>query len=198
MSEFVLDARSLDILFREARSFSYWQERPVSDEQLQELYDLMKMGPTGVNSTPARFVFIKSEEAKQRLKPSLAEGNVRKCMTAPVVAVVAWDSEFYTKLESLWPHQPDARSWYEGKPEKLESVAKLNSTLQAAYLIMAARGLGLDCGPMTGFDNSVLDAEFFPDGKWRSSMLCAIGYGVREKLHPRGPRLPFDEVCKIL
>jgi 3-hydroxypropanoate dehydrogenase len=198
MSEHRLDARSLDTLFRDARSFSYWREREVNDEQLREIYDLLKMGPTGVNSTPARFVFIKTQEAKERLKPSLAEGNIHKCMSAPVVAVVAWDSEFYTKLEKLWPHQPDARSWYEGKAEKIETVAKLNGTLQAAYLIMAARSMGLDCGPMSGFDNAVLDAAFFPDGKLHSIMLCAIGYGVREKLYPRGPRLDFDEACEIV
>ncbi|MBD3670419.1 MAG: malonic semialdehyde reductase [Gammaproteobacteria bacterium] len=193
-----LDDTSLDTLFREARSYSYWQEKEVSDEQIQAIYDLLKMGPTGVNSTPARFVFIKSDEGKELLKPSLAEGNVSKAMSAPVVAVIAWDSEFYTKLERLWPHQPEAREWYEGKPEKIESVGKLNGTLQAAYLIMAARSLGLDCGPMSGFDNDVLDKALFPDGKWRSNIICAIGYGVDEKLHPRGPRLEFNEACKIL
>ena len=194
----VLDKSALDILFTEARSFSYWQEKDISDAQLKQLYDLMKMGPTAVNSCPARMVFIKSEDARQRLKPALAEGNVHKCMSAPVVAIIAWDTEFYTKLDRLFPHAADARSWYEGKPEKIESVATMNSTLQAAYLIMAARSLGLDCGPMTGFDNEALDREFFSDGRNKSSILCALGYGVKEKLHPRGVRLDFDEVCRIL
>lgn len=193
-----LDQQALDTLFTEARSFSYWQGRPVSDEQLHQLYELMKMGPTAVNSCPARMVFIKSDEAKQRLKLSLAEGNVDKCMSAPVVAIISWDSEFYTKLDRLFPHAADARSWYEGKPDKIESVGRMNSTLQTAYLIMAARSLGLDCGPMTGFDNAALDQEFFADGIWKSSILCAIGYGVREKLHPRGARLDFNQACKIL
>lgn len=198
MGEHRLDEASLDTLFREARSFSYWQDRPVSDEQVKEIYELAKMGPTAANSTPARFLFIKSQEAKERLKPSLSEGNVDKCMSAPVVAVIAWDSEFYNHLERLFPHNKEARSWFEGKPEKIESSAKMNSSLQAAYLMMAARSLGLDCGPMTGFNNAVLDEAFFPEGKWRSSILCALGYGVREKLHPRGPRLTFEEACKIL
>lgn len=193
-----LEQQALETLFTEARSFSYWQDHAVSDEQLKQLYDLLKMGPTAVNSCPARVVFIKSDEAKQRLKPSLAAGNIDKCMSAPVVAVIAWDSEFYTKLDRLFPHAKDARSWYEGNPDKIQSVASMNSTLQAAYLIMAARSLGLDCGPMTGFDNAVMDAEFFADGIYRSSILCALGYGKRDKLHPRGARLEFDEVCRIL
>jgi len=193
-----LDAQSLQTLFTEARSFSYWQQRPVSKEQLIQLYDLMKMGPTAVNSCPARMVFITSDEAKQRLKPCLAEGNIDKCMSAPVVAIIAWDSEFYTKLARLFPHATDARSWYEGKPDKIQSVGSMNSTLQTAYLIMAARSLGLDCGPMTGFDNAVLDAEFFTDGVYRSNILVALGYGVKEKLHPRGARLEFEEACSIL
>lgn len=193
-----LDKNALDTLFREARSFSYWQDKAVSNKQLTDLYELMKMGPTAVNSCPARIVFVQSQQAKLRLKPSLAAGNVDKCMSAPVVAIVAWDTEFYTKLDRLFPHAPDARSWYEGKPEKIHGVATMNSTLQAGYMIMAARSLGLDCGPMTGFDNGALDQEFFTDGKYRSSILCAIGYGVREKLHPRGPRLGFDEACRIL
>ncbi|MDH5359586.1 MAG: malonic semialdehyde reductase [Gammaproteobacteria bacterium] len=193
-----LDEKSLKTLFTEARSFSYWQQQPVSDELLKQMYDLMKMGPTAVNSCPARIVFIKTDDAKKRLKPCLAEGNIDKCMSAPVVAIIAWDSEFYTKLDRLFPHAVDARSWYEGKPDKIQGVGTMNSTLQTAYLIMAARSLGLDCGPMTGFDSSVLDAEFFADGIYRSSILVALGYGVREKLYPRGARLGFDEVCSII
>ena len=188
---------ALDILFNQARSFSYWQERPVSDELLGRLYELLKWGPTAANSTPARFLFLKSEEAKARLKPCLAEGNIAKSMSAPVVTVIGMDLEFYERLPFLFPHT-DARSWFAGKPEKILDSASLNTALQGAYLILAARSLGLDCGPMSGFDNAALDAEFFPDDKVKSLFLCALGYGDRSKLHPRGPRLEFDEVCEIL
>ncbi len=192
-----LSDAALDILFNEARSFSYWQDRPVSDEQLGQLYELLKWGPTAANSTPARILFIKSGEAKARLKPCLDAGNVEKSMSAPVVAVIAMDLEFYERLPFLFPHT-DARSWFAGKPEKILDSANLNTALQGAYLILAARSLGLDCGPMSGFDNAALDAEFFPDGKVKSLFLCALGYGDRSKLHPRGPRLAFEEVCEIL
>jgi len=192
-----LNEVALDTLFREARSFSYWQPQPVSDEQLHQLYELMKWGPTAANSTPARVVFVKSDEGKARLKPCLAEGNVDKSMSAPVVAIIAMDMEFHEQLPRLFPHT-DARSWYAGKPDKIEASARLNTALQGGYFILAARSLGLDCGPMSGFDNARLDAEFFPDGKVKSLFICALGYGVRERLHPRGPRLEFDEVCRIV
>lgn len=191
-----LSEESLDTLFRDARSFSHWQERPVEDELLHRLYDLAKWGPTAANSTPARFVFVKGAAAKERLKPCLAEGNVHKSMSAPVVAIVGIDLEFYEKLPTLFPHT-DARSWFVGKTEKIHASATLNGALQGGYLILAARSLGLDCGPMSGFDNAKLDAAFFPDGKVKSLFICAIGYGVREKLHPRGPRLAFEEACRI-
>ena len=192
-----LNDAALDILFREARSFSFWQDKPVSSAQLQQLYDLMKWGPTAANSCPARLVFVQSAAAKARLKPCLAEGNVEKSMSAPVVAIIGMDLEFHEKLPRLFPHT-DARSWYAGKPEKILASASLNGTLQGAYFMLAARSLGLDCGPMSGFDNARMDAEFFADGKVKSLFICALGYGERSKLFPRGPRLAFDEVCQVL
>jgi|GEM_PF-114726 len=192
-----LSAQALDTLFREARSFSHWQDRPVSDTQLQALYALMKWGPTAANSCPARLRFIKSEEAKARLKPCLADGNVEKSMSAPVVAVIAMDLQFHEELPRLFPHT-DARAWFAGKPEKIAASATLNTALQGAYLIMAARSIGLDCGPMSGFDNDALDAEFFPGGQVKSLFICALGYGERSRLHPRGPRMAFEEVAEIL
>ena len=188
---------ALDTLFREARSFSYWRDEPVSDEQLKAIYELTKWGPTAANACPMRLLFIRSEEGKARLKPTLSEGNVHKCLSAPVVAVVAMDMEFYEELPKLFPHT-DARSWYVGKPEAIHNAAFRNSTLQGAYFMLAARSLGLDCGPMSGFDADALNAEFFPDGRWKANFICAIGVGDRDKLHSRGPRLAFDEACSIV
>jgi 3-hydroxypropanoate dehydrogenase len=191
-----LDDAALDTLFRNARSFSYWLDKPVSDAQLHALYALMKWGPTAANCGPARLVFVKSTEAKARLAPCLSEGNVAKSMSAPVVAIVAMDMEFHEKLPRLFPHT-DARSWYAGKPEAIHNTAFRNSSLQGAYLILAARSLGLDCGPMSGFDAKKLDAAFFPGRPWQSNFICALGYGDATRLHPRGPRLDFDEACRI-
>lgn len=191
-----LDDQTLDQLFNQARSFSYWQDKPVSNEQLQEVYELLKMGPTAANSCPARLVFVTSAEAKEKLKPCLNEGNVDKSMSAPAVAIIGMDLEFYEKLPQLFPHT-DARSWFAGKEEKIKHSAMLNATLQGAYLMMAVRSLGLDAGPMSGVDNAKLDETFFPDGKVKSLFICAIGYGNRDKLHPRSPRLAFDEACRI-
>jgi 3-hydroxypropanoate dehydrogenase len=191
-----LSTAELAQLFTEARSYNSWQQEEVSDELLHQLYDLMKWGPTAANSCPARIVFVKSEEAKQRLKPCLAEGNVEKSMSAPVVAIVGMDMEFYEQLPKLFPHT-DARSWFAGKPDKIQDNAMRNSSLQGAYMMLAARSLGLDCGPMSGFDYPSLEAEFFPDGKVKANFICAIGYGSEEGLHPRGPRLAFDEACRI-
>ncbi len=196
MSKQPLTDNALDQLFREARSYNAWSCEPVSDALLKELYELMKWGPTAANSCPARMVFVKSEAAKQRLKPCLAEGNVEKSMTAPVVAIIGMDLEFYEQLPKLFPHT-DARSWYAGKPETIKENAERNSTLQGAYLILAARALGLDCGPMSGFDKAAIEAAFFPDGKVKANFICALGYGTSEKLYPRGPRLGFDEACRI-
>ena len=191
-----LDEQALETLFREARSFSYWQDKAVSDEQIKQIYDLMKMGPTAANSCPARLVFVTSAEAKARLKPCLAEGNVDKSMSAAVVAIIAMDLEFYTHLPTLFPHT-DAKSWFVGKPDKIKHSAFLNSSLQGAYLMMAIRSQGLDVGPMSGVDFEKLDAEFFPEGKTKGIFICAFGYGERDKLHARGPRLAFDEACRI-
>jgi 3-hydroxypropanoate dehydrogenase len=196
MSNTPLADDALDILFREARSFSYWQDRPVSDEQIKQIYGLMKMGPTSANSCPARLMFVKSTEAKERLKPCLDEGNVRKSMEAPVVAIIGMDMEFYEYLPRLFPHT-DARPWFVGKPEKIRINAFRNSSLQGAYLMLAARSLGLDCGPMSGFNPAMVEEIFFPGGRVKANFICAIGYGRREKLHPRQPRLEFDEACSI-
>lgn len=191
-----LDDQVLNALFNDARSFSYWQDKQVSDEQLKQLYDLMKMGPTAANSCPARLVFVKSEAAKERLKPCLNDGNIDKSMSAPAVAIIGMDMEFYEQLPKLFPHT-DARSWFAGKPEKIAHSALLNSCLQGAYLIMAIRSLGLDAGPMSGVDNNKLDETFFAGEKVKSIFICAIGYGDRSKLHPRSPRLDFAEACRI-
>lgn len=196
MASLPLSEQALDTLFREARSFNAWQDKAVSDEQLHQLYELMKWGPTSANSCPARIVFVKSEEAKARLKPCLNEGNVEKSMSAPVVAIIGMDMEFYEQLPKLFPHT-DARSWFAGNAAKIAENAMRNSTLQGAYLIMAARALGLDCGPMSGFNAARMDEAFFPGGKVKSNFICAIGYGSQEQLYPRGPRLDFDEACRI-
>lgn len=198
MSYSILPDNVLDQLFFQARSHNGWQARDVTYTQLQQIYDLMKMGPTSLNSCPARIVFIKSAEAKERLKPCLNEGNVHKSMTAPVVALLGVDLEFYNKLNKLWPHQPEAPNWYIGKPDKINEVAFRNGTLQGAYFIMAVRSLGLDAGPMSGFNFAKMDETFFPGGKVKSNFICAIGYGDDSKLYPRGPRLDFDEACTII
>jgi 3-hydroxypropanoate dehydrogenase len=192
-----LDDAGLDLLFREARTHTAWLSKPVSDEQLHAIYDLFKWGPTSANTSPARILFLTSDEAKARLLPTLAPNNVEKSKTAPVVAIIAYDVEFYEKLPQLYP-AVDARAWFVGKPDVIEATAVRNSSLQGAYFIVAARALGLDCGPMSGFDAAKLDAEFFPDGKWKSNFVCNLGYGDSEKLYPRNPRLAFDEACKIL
>ena len=193
-----LSNEALDTLFREARSHNGWQDTSVTDEQLHQIYDLMKMGPTAANACPARLLFIKSAEAKERLKPCLSEGNVEKSMSAPVVAVIGMDMEFYEQLPKLFPHT-DARSWYVGKPEEvIHTAAFRNSTLQGAYFMLAARSLGLDCGPMSGFDAEKLEAEFFPDGKIKANFICAIGHGDTSKIFARHPRLEFDEACSVL
>lgn len=193
----ILSDNALDVLFRSARTYNSWTEQAVSDVQLQALYDLLRMGPTGANCCPARFKFVSSGDAKEKLKPLLAEGNVEKTMSAPVTAIIAYDLEFYEELPKLFPHT-DAKSWYTGNSELAERTAFLNGTLQAAYLIMAARSLGLDCGPMAGFDAEGVKEAFFAGENVKVNILCNIGYGDEEGLHPRSPRLEFDEVCEIL
>ncbi len=193
----MLDNDSLDILFNKARSHNGWLDEAVSDTQIQQIYALMKFCPTAANCCPARFVFIKSNVAKQRLKPHLDEGNIDKAMSAPAVVIIAYDLEFYEKLPYLFPHT-DAKSWYVGKPEKIKSAATMNATLQGAYFILAARAVGLDCGPMGGFNNATLDQEFFSDGKTKSIFICAIGYGDTTKIFSRSPRFSFDEACRVI
>lgn len=193
----MLDDSALDLLFRKARSHNGWQDKQVSDVQLKQIYELMKWGPTSANSCPIRLVFVKSDMAKQRLKRSLQEGNVKKSMTAPVVVIFGMDMEFYEEFDFLFPHA-DAKSWYVGNKEKIKEAAFRDSSLQAAYFMLAARSIGLDCGPMSGFNNEVLDAEFFPDGKIKSNFICALGYGDTSKLHPRLARLDYERVCQLV
>lgn len=200
MADRVLDEEGRDLLFYSGRTFSYWLDREVPDSLLEELWDLTKLGPTSANGQPLRVVFVKSREAKERLRPALSEGNLAKTMAAPVTAILAYDLRFYELLPELFPHEPEAVGWFAGagNERKAETTAFRNATLQAGYFILAARALGLDCGPMSGFDNALVDREFFPDGRWRSNFLCNLGYGDRSRLHPRNPRLAFARACRIL
>ena len=192
---------ALKQIFLEARTYNDFADTPVPEETLKALYDTVRMGPTSANSSPARFLFIQTPEAKARLAPSLSEGNHDKTMKAPVTVVLAWDTEFYDKVPQLMPHNPGARDWFTA-PESTLANGKRNSVLQAAYLIIAARALGLDTGAMTGFDPDKVDAEFFandPDMKaWKSDILINLGYGTTKNLFLRLPRLDFDEAAKIL
>ncbi|MDD4911833.1 MAG: malonic semialdehyde reductase [Sideroxydans sp.] len=192
-----LDDKSLDLIFRHARSHNSWLDKPVSDDLIKQLVELMKWGPTSANSCPARLIFIKSPSAKQRLLQSVIAENQEKTCTAPVTVIVAQDQAFYEKLPELFPHT-DARSWFVGNQTLIDTTAFRNASLQGAYLIIAARALGLDAGPMSGFDNAKVDAEFFDGTSIRSNFLINLGYGDAEKLFPRGPRLTFDESAKIL
>ena len=195
--EMRLDRGSMDQLFIEARTHSRWLERPVTEALLRELYDLAKLAPTSANSQPMRLVFVRSREAKERLRPALAPQNVEKTMTAPVTAIVAHDLEFYERLPRLMPHV-DARSWFATRPaEQIERAAFQGSSMQGAYVILAARALGLDAGPIGGFDGAKVDAAFFPGGTVRSNFLVNLGYGDPAGLYPRNPRLDFDEACRI-
>jgi 3-hydroxypropanoate dehydrogenase len=187
----------LDLVFLKARTHSHWLPKPVPDELLRQAYELARMGPTSANMSPMRLLFIKSKEAKERLKPALSAGNVDKTMNAPVTAIIAYDLEFYEHLPRLFP-QADARSWFAGKPELIETSAFRNGSLQGAYFMLALRSLGLDVGPMSGFENAKVDAEFFPNSSIRSNWLCNIGYGDASKLHPRNPRFEFSEIEKII
>jgi len=189
---------ALDQLFRGARSFSYWTDEPVSDETIKAVYELARMGPTAANGSPARFVFLRSTAAKERLKPHLIETNVDKVMTSAATVIIAHDVEFYEKIPQLFPHNPGARDWYSWSAEHAELNAFRNGSLQGAYLMLAARAMGLDCGPMSGFNNQGVDEAFFAGTTWRSNFICAMGHGDRDKLHDRGPRLSFDEACQLL
>jgi 3-hydroxypropanoate dehydrogenase len=196
MSELLSEA-SLDQLFRRARTFNAWLPKEVSDAQLQQIYDLAKFGPTSANSSPMRVVFVKSKAAKAKLEPFLSDGNRAKTMEAPVTAIVATDHEFYEQLPRLFPHT-DARSWFVGNQPLIDTTAFRNATLQGAYLLLAARAFGLDCGPMSGFDNAGVDAAFFAGTSIKSNFLISIGYGdASRNLFARSPRLAFGEACTI-
>lgn len=194
----VLNDEGADLLFRAARTHSYWLPKPVEPALLQQAYELAKFGPTSANMCPMRVVFVTSKEAKEKLKPTLDPGNVEKTVAAPVTAIVGMDVRFYEELPKLFPHA-DAKSWFKDLPEPiLEYLALRNSSLQGAYFMLAARAVGLDCGPMSGFNNAAVDAAFFAGTTVKSNFLCNLGYGDATKLHPRSPRLAFDEACKIL
>jgi 3-hydroxypropanoate dehydrogenase len=188
---------AMEQVFTHARTHTVWLPEPVSDDLLRQVYELAKWGPTSANCSPARVVFVRSREAKEKLVACMAPGNVEKTRAAPVTAIIAQDMEFYEKLPELFPHA-DARSWFAGNTDLIASTAFRNSTLQGAYLIIAARALGLDCGPMSGFDNAKVDAAFFQGTSWKSNFVCNLGYGNPSALRPRNPRLDFDEACKIL
>ena len=192
-----LSEDAFDQVFRTARTYSRFTGQPVPDETLEQLYALLRWGPTAFNSQPARFVFVRSPEAKERLKACVSPGNVSKLASAPVTAIVAQDTRFYEQLPQQFPARPDAGSPYAGNAALAQATALRNSSLQGAYLIVAARMLGLDCGPMSGFDPAAVDAAFFPDGRWRSNFLVNLGYGDPESPAPRGPRLPFADAVSI-
>jgi 3-hydroxypropanoate dehydrogenase len=199
MSE-MIDSKALDVLFREARTHTAWLPKPVDDQLLRQIYDLAKLAPTSANTSPMRIAFVKSREAKERLKPALAPGNVDKTMAAPVCAIVATDTRFFEFIPKLWPHNVEFAQMFTkpGQEEFTRTHAFRNATLQGAYMIIAARGLGLDAGPMSGFDNAKVDSAFFPDGRWKSNFLLNLGYGDPSALKPRSPRLSFDEACRIV
>jgi 3-hydroxypropanoate dehydrogenase len=188
----------LQLLFTHARTHSAWLDRPVEDALLHQLYELTKAGPTGGNTQPLRVAFVKSHAAKERLKPALFPLNVDKTMSAPVTAIIAFDVDYHEKLPQLFPVRPEMRDKLAELPAEVrERMGLQSATLQAGYLILAARALGLDCGPMGGFDPAKVDAAFFPDGKWKTTLLIILGYGDPAKLHPRLPRLSFEQACRI-
>ena len=206
-----LNDDALNAIFRTARTYNGWLDKSVSDDTLHQIYDLLKWAPTSANSSPARFLFLRTPAAKERLLPALWPGNVKKTMSAPVTVIVGYDSRFYEKLPKLFPPNPGLRDLFAGNPELADATARRSSTLQGAYLIIAARALGLDCGPMSGFDNAKVDEEFFAAGvehngmfdeyvpeKIKSNFLCNIGYGDPASIFPRGPRLDFTEACALL
>ena len=193
----VLDEAACDLLFRKARSHNGWLDKPVSQETLRAAFDIAKMGPTSANCSPMRIIFVQTAEEKKRLEPALSSGNFDKTMNAPVTAIIANDYEFYEQFDFLFPHD-DARSWFSGNQALIDTTAMRNGSLQGAYFMLACRAIGLDVGPMSGFENNVVDAEFFKDTKIRSNFLCNLGYGDTSKLFPRSPRFAFEEVCTLL
>lgn len=199
-----LSNHGLDLLFRDARSQNGWLDKAVDDDTLRAIYDLVRWGPTSTNGCPARIVFLRSAEAKARLLPALAAGNVEKTLQAPVTAIIGYDADFHEQLPRLFPHNPGMRDWYAAQPQLIDAAALRNSSLQGGYFILAARALGLDCGPMSGFDHERVDAEFFasstnfPGQQVKTNFLCNLGYGDPSKLFPRSPRLSFEESCALL
>jgi len=193
----MLDSAALDTLFRNARTHNGWLDKPVTDAQLQEIYDLLKWAPTSANCSPARIVFVKSAEGKEKLSPCMAPGNVDKTKAAPVTAIIGMDTAFYEKLPQLFPHA-DAKSWFVGNQPMIDATAFRNSSLQGAYFIVAARAIGLDCGPMSGFDADKVNAAFFAGTSVKVNFICNLGYGDPAKLYGRSPRLSFDEACKVV
>ena len=194
----MVDDAALDLLFRKARSHNGWLDKPVTDELLRQLYELMKWGPTSANCSPARIVFVRTPANKERVRPALSPNNVEKTMTAPVIAIVAYDSRFYEHLPQLFPRNPQVAELFASNAALSATTAFRNGTLQGGYFLLAARAVGLDCGPMSGFDNAKIDAEFFSDGRFKSNFLCGLGHGDPAKLHPRSPRLAFEEACTLL
>lgn len=197
MSDMMINDKAMDLIFREARTRNGWEERPVTKTLMEAVYHLMKWGPTSANCSPARFVFVASDEAKARLKPHIAEGNLAKTMAAPCCVIIGHDMAFHEKLPELFPHT-DAKSWFDGNDELIKETAFRNGTLQGAYFMIAARALGLDCGPMSGFDKAGVDKEFFAGSQVKSNFLCNIGYGTDENLFERSPRLGFGDACEIV
>lgn len=197
MSSTPLNQAAFDQLFFGAHTLNAWQDKPVADELLHRLYDALRMGPTSMNCSPARIVFVQSKAAKEKLNQALMEGNRAKTMAAPVTAIIAYDTRFFEQLPKLFPAMPNARGMFESNAALSDLTALRNGSLQGAYLILAARALGLDCGPMSGFDNAAVDQLFFEGTSMRSNFLCNLGYGDTKGIYPRGPRLEFDEACKI-
>ena len=201
-----ISSQTLDALFLQARTHNAWLDRPVSDDTLRQLYDLMKFGPTSANSCPARILFLRTPEAKQRLAPALSPTNVDKTMQAPVTAIIAYDLRFFEETPKLLPHNPGMANMFAGSPQLAEITSFRNSSIQGGYFILAARSLGLDCGPMSGFDNAKVDAEFFSASagnppafhQVKSNFLCNLGYGDASRLFSRSPRLAFAEACRLL
>jgi 3-hydroxypropanoate dehydrogenase len=193
----LIGEKSEDIIFKKARTHHAWLAQPIEEDILHNIYDLCKWGPTSTNCCPMRIVFVKSAEAKEKLKLCLAEANIPQMMSAPLTAIIAYDLKFYEKLDFLSPENK-ARTWFEGREQYIQDSAIQNSTLQGAYFVIAARAYGLDCGPMSGFDRAKVDAAFFEGTSWRSNFLCNLGYGDPSKLYPRGPRLEFEDVCQII
>ena len=191
-----ISQEALEQIFTKARTHNGWLNQPIPDSVLHEIYDLAKWGPTSANGSPARFFFVKTPEAKKKLLESMAPGNVEKTKSAPVTVIIAEDREFHEKLPKLFP-AADARSWFVGNQPLIEATAFRNSSLQGAYLMLAARSLGLDCGPMSGFDQAKVDAAFFAGTTWKSNFICNLGYGDHSQLYPRSPRLTFEEACRI-